>query len=165
MRKPREVKVESELLEGFSKAQCNAAALLGCVWRATDPKNYRVKPYEIWSYFENNARSAAMSSATLSAFYEKLRARMGSEVPGGELAEALAALLALNESEARDVLRVLRKETSVAILLLRLGQEERKEARDKKKPAKVEPVSQPVIEPVEVENASNGNDASGKLFE
>lgn len=112
----------------FAPEYHRAAHLLGAVWRATHPDDYRVKAFEIWRFFEENARAAATQSATLIAFFERIKARMGAQA---DTIGDVRGLLCLPEAEERTLLRVLRKETSTPILLLRLEQEQKKALKRK----------------------------------
>lgn len=110
----------------FAPEYYQARDLLEQVWRATAPADYRVSRTDIWRFFEDNARACARSSGGLPAFYDRLKERM---VASSVSDPALPALLALPAAEARRVLAVLRHETSVAVLLLRVDQEGRRQDR------------------------------------
>lgn len=118
-----------QMLNQFPLEIRRATQFLACVFRATDPADYRVKVYDIWAFFENQARSAANSSGTLTACYEKLKQRFGAQ---GKSDETLVELLALPEIDADAVLDVLREQISTPIALLRMQQDERKKSKEKK---------------------------------
>ena len=88
------------------------------------PENFKVRyARNIWEQFENNIRSAAYTSSP-TRFFESLCRRLGIEIRGDDLR---AVTETLETVEGSDLLRALRDETTILVLLCRLKNQERRE--------------------------------------
>jgi hypothetical protein len=112
-----------------------ACALVYAVWRSRNPARLKIGP-DVWSRVERFVRAAAMRSATLARFVEVLKkslgcdtlqprwmaaalagefpTRAGAEPPRREFLTSL-----LGYARQREVLRILERETSYVIVLVR----------------------------------------------
>ena len=97
------------------------------MWRSIDFDKWNLR--DIWGIFERRVRSAAVQNIDLPGFFEALKLKMKvpevSNVLASEDAERVVAVLTQNDPE---VLRQLRENTSLCVLMLRIQQQERKEA-------------------------------------
>jgi hypothetical protein len=103
-----------------------AAALLAAIWRGI-PADYKSRyRRNIWEQFENNVRGAAYTS-NLGKFVSSLCAKMRAQVgkTGGEREKAEKIL---NGGNDRALLRLLRDETTLLVLMVRVANQERQEA-------------------------------------
>lgn len=100
-----------------------ATDLLTPLWRGISPDYKSKYRRNIWQQFEDNLRSAAYT-AKLSTFLAKLTTRLGIEVRG-EDAEKVAAVIQCGED--KSLLKMLRDETALLVLLVRVANEERAE--------------------------------------
>lgn len=102
-----------------------AVALLTTIWRGipTDMKSrYR---QTIWGQFENQVRSAAYTSNLAkfaSSISLKLAADIGTTPEARETAETI-----LNSGNDRPLLKLLREETTLIVLMVRVANQERRE--------------------------------------
>lgn len=100
-----------------------ADKLLWPCWRGM-PEGYKMKyARNIWQQFEDNIRSAAYTSS-LPKFFESLCRKLGITIRATDT-EMVAA--AITGADQRAALRMLREETTAAVLLCRLKNEEKKE--------------------------------------
>lgn len=103
-----------------------AADLLGLIWKGT-PADYKSRYRRtIWQQFEDQVRSAAYTSNVgkfLSSLCLKLGAELGTNAEDRERASAVLAGI-----DGRDLLRTLREETTLIVLMVRVANQERQEA-------------------------------------
>lgn len=101
-----------------------AAGLLAPLWRGI-PSGYKSRyARNIWQQFEDNVRSAAYTSR-LSVWYDTLCRKLSIEVRRDDTAAVQAVLQA---GQDKAVLKALRDETALLVLLVRVANEERKAA-------------------------------------
>jgi hypothetical protein len=109
-----------------------AAELLEIIWRgiSADYKSrYRMS---IWQQFENNIRSAAYTSNLgkfLNSFCLKLSANIGRNSEDRARADAI-----LQELDAKAMLKLLREETTLLVLMVCVANQERREAWEAEHP-------------------------------
>ena len=101
-----------------------AADLLGLIWKGT-PGDYKSRYRRtIWQQFEDQVRSAAYTSnlgKLLNSLCLKLGATIGTNAADREQANGILA--AVGE---RALLKVLREETTLIVLLVRVANQERR---------------------------------------
>lgn len=102
--------------------------LLTPLWQGISPDYKRQYARNIWGQFEDNIRSAAYT-AQLSKFLEKITLRLNIDIRQ-EYVEQVAAVI--NCGEDRAVLKSLREETALLVLLVRAANEERREKYETK---------------------------------
>lgn len=108
-----------------------ADGLLTPLWRGI-PSEYKKKyAKNIWEQFQNNIRSAAYT-ARAPEFLSKITQRLGI-VFGAEI-ESVTGII--NAGHDRELLKMLREDTTLLVLLVRVANEERKEAYKKRQEAK-----------------------------
>lgn len=96
--------------------------LLMPLWRGIS-SGYKAKySYSIWQQFEDNVRSSAYTSK-LSHFLSTIVLRLGIEIREID-ADSVAAIIKC--ADGRDILRALRDETTLLVLMVRVANEERK---------------------------------------
>lgn len=105
-----------------------ATDLLTPLWRGISPDYKRRYVFSVWPQFEDNLRSAAYT-ARLSTFLAKITQRLGIII---FTADAEKVALVIQCEEEKTVLRMLREETTLLVLLVRVANEERKEKYEKK---------------------------------
>ena len=109
-----------------------AAELLEIIWRGI-PADYKSRyRRNIWQQFEDNIRSAAYTSNLgkfLTSFCLKLCADIGRNSDDRIRADAI-----LQEADAKDMLRLLREETTLLVLMVRVANQERREAWEAEHP-------------------------------
>jgi hypothetical protein len=100
-----------------------ATDLLGPIWRGLDAEYKRKYARSIWDQFEANVRSAAYTSK-LSTWYDGLSRKLTFMIRKDDapLVEA-----ALRNGGDRRILKALREETALLVLMVRVANEERKE--------------------------------------
>ncbi len=101
------------------------AELLLIIWRGV-PLDYRRKYLNIWEQFENNIRAAAYTS-NLGKFVNSLCLKMNADA-GKNKDERLRAERLLRECNSREVLKLLREETTLLVLIVRVAVQERRDA-------------------------------------
>lgn len=101
-----------------------AAELLWIVWKGV-PADYKSRYRRtIWKQFEDNVRSAAYTSKLgtfINTLCLKLRATVGKRIDERERAEQI-----LNSGDDRALLKLMREETTLLVLMVRLHNQERK---------------------------------------
>lgn len=112
-----------------------AEQLLTPLWRGISPDYKRKYARSIWQQFEDNLRSAAYTGQ-LSTFLSKLTTRLGVEIRREDV-ELVTGVMQSGEDKA--ILKMLRDETVLLVLLVRVANEERKAKFEAKKLAKKEP--------------------------
>jgi len=111
-------------VEELSELYQRATALLDVIWRGI-PTNYKSRyRRNIWQQFEDNVRSAAYTS-NLGKFVNLLCLNLGVEFHGGDDIET--ANDALREGADRTMLKLMREETTLLVLMVRLRNQERRE--------------------------------------
>lgn len=102
-----------------------AAALLATIWRGI-PADYKSRyRRNIWEQFENNVRSAAYTSNLgkfVSSICAKMQAKVGKTGEERENAEVI-----LNSGNDRALLKLLREETTLLVLMVRVANQARQE--------------------------------------
>lgn len=100
------------------------AKLLTIIWRGI-PLDYKRKYTNIWQQFEDNVRSAAYTS-NLAKAINSLCGRMQATVGVNE-AERAEAERILNGGHDAAMLKMLREETTLLVLMVRVWNQERHE--------------------------------------
>ena len=109
--------------------QEKAAELLDIVWRGI-PSDYKSRyRMNIWQQFEDNIRSAAYTSS-LGKFVNSLCQKLGASI-GRNAEDREAAQIILNSGNDRALLKLLRDETTLLVLLVRVANQERREEWEK----------------------------------
>lgn len=98
-----------------------ATDLLTPLWRGISPDYKRKYARSIWQQFEDNLRSAAYTGQ-LSTFYAKIVQRLDVMIHKEDTEKVVAIL----HSEDKAKLKMLRDETTLLVLLVRVANEERK---------------------------------------
>jgi hypothetical protein len=102
-----------------------AEKLLTPLWRGIPP-DYKAKyARNIWEQFENNLRSAAYT-ARLPEFLQHVTARLGIRLTEPHLAGVVEVVS--GAPEPRRVLKMLREDTTLLVLLVRVANEQRRDA-------------------------------------
>lgn len=102
-----------------------AADLLHILWRGVPGDYKRRYRMNIWQQFEDQVRSAAYT-ASLARFANALCRKL--QIAAGRNAEDRRRLEAiLNGGNDRDLLKLLREQTTLIVLMVRLRQEEARE--------------------------------------
>jgi len=102
-----------------------AADLLEVVWRGV-PRDYKSRyRMSIWQQFEDNVRSAAYT-ANLGKFVNSLCAKLQASV-GQRDEERARAEEILNSGNDRALLKLLRDETTLLVLMVRVRNQQRQE--------------------------------------
>lgn len=112
--------------------QAIANNLLGPLWSGIDADYKRKYSYSIWQQFEDQIRSAAYTGL-LSTFLSKITQRLGILIEGKD-AERVNAVVRSGEDKA--ILKSLRDETTMLVLMVRLVNEEKREELKLKKERK-----------------------------
>lgn len=107
-----------------------AAQLLGLIWRGT-PADYKSRYRRtIWQQFEDQVRSAAYTG-NLGRMVNSLCLRLGATLgTNAEDREQAGAMLAV--ADERALLKLLREETTLIVLMVRIANQERQaQARER----------------------------------
>lgn len=102
--------------------------LLTPLWQGISPDYKRQYARTIWNQLEDNIRSAAYTSQ-LSKFLEKITLRLNIDIRQ-EYVERVAAVINCGDDKA--VLKSLREETALLVLLVRVANEARREKYEAK---------------------------------
>jgi hypothetical protein len=98
------------------------ANLLMAIWRGV-PREYKSKyRRSIWQQFEDNVRSAAYTS-NLGKFINSLCLKMSAEI-GQNADDRAMADQVLNSGQDRALLKLLRDETTLIVLMVRIKNQE-----------------------------------------
>lgn len=92
------------------------------VWRGIDADYKRKYALTIWKQFEDAIKASAYTDS-LATFIERLMRRLGAQIAAADTAR-LAAFL--TESDSVGTLKLLRGESALLVLLVRVANEERK---------------------------------------
>lgn len=140
-----------------------ANELLMPLWKGV-PSDYKAKyARNIWSQLEDNIRSAAYCDR-LSKFVDKISQRLDIAILEADTATVTDFLAA---AETRPTLKALREDTALLVLLVRVANEERREAfkaREGKRAVKSE--GKTAFDSLnEYEAAEAAKQSTGSLFE
>lgn len=106
-----------------------ASDLLTPLWQGI-PVDYKAKyARNIWQQFENQIKSAAYTSS-LSLFLSRIMGRMGIAISDAHAAKVAAII---QGGDDREILKMLRDDTALLVLLVRVANEERREKTAKGK--------------------------------
>jgi len=107
--------------------QALAADLLEIGWRSVDWDTWGKYRLTVWDQFTDRVRLAATTTSSLPRFWASLSQQMGiGQVRDHEEREALGGIL--TSGQDRALLRLLRQETDLLVLVVRLRSEGRKAA-------------------------------------
>jgi len=102
-----------------------AANLLAIIWKGI-PADYKSRyRMNIWQQFEDNIRSAAYTS-NLGKFVNSLCSKLSAQI-GRNGEDRAAAKAILQQADARAMLKLLREETTLLVLMVRVVNQERRE--------------------------------------
>lgn len=105
-----------------------AADLLDAIWRGT-AADYKSKyRRNIWEQLENNARSAATSTNDLGKFVNSLCLKMNGAMLGKTNEERQKAIEILNGHRDSALLKLMREQTMLIVLMVRQRNDQRREA-------------------------------------
>ena len=105
---------------------------MGIIWRGI-PADYKSRyRMSIWQQFEDNIRSAAYTS-NLGKFLNSLCLKLGADV-GRNSEDRARADAILQKADARAMLKLLREETTLLVLMVRIANQERREAWEMEHP-------------------------------
>lgn len=103
--------------------------LLMVIWRGI-PNDYKSRyRMSIWKQFEDQIRSAAYTS-NLGKFVNSLCSKLGAEL-GRNADDRDRAMAFINGADDRTVLKLLRDETTLLVLMVRVTNQERKDEYEK----------------------------------
>ena len=112
----------------MTELQQQAANLLAAIWRGV-PADYKSRyRMSIWQQFEDQIRSAAYTN-NLGKFVNSLCLKLGATVGRNE-AERREAFAVLDTAEAGPLLKLMREETTLLVLMVRVQNQERREEWD-----------------------------------
>lgn len=100
-----------------------AAALLMTIWRGIPPDYKSRYRRTIWQQFEDNVRAAAYTS-NLGKFINSICSKLQAQIKADDSAEAEGIL---NCGQDRALLKLLREETTLLVLMVRVANQERQE--------------------------------------
>jgi hypothetical protein len=101
-----------------------AATLLKIIWRGI-PADYKSKyRMTIWEQFENEIKSAAYTSS-LAKFINSICSHLGAEIGRTDTERGVANEI-LHSSNDRAMLKMLREETTLLVLMVRVDNEEKR---------------------------------------
>lgn len=109
-----------------------AIQLVTPLWRGIHPDYKRKYARSIWQQWEDNLRSAAYT-AKLSTFLAKITARLSIEIHKEDTESVTTVMLSGND---KAILKMLREETTLLVLLVKVANEERKAKFEAKKKIK-----------------------------
>ena len=113
-----------------------AAELLEIIWRGI-PADYKSRyRRSIWQQFEDNIRSAAYTS-NLGKFVNLLCSKLSAQI-GRNSEDRTRADELLQKADARTMLKLLREETTLLVLMVRVANQERREAWEREHPELME---------------------------
>lgn len=116
----------------MDKEHEQAAGLLEIVWRGIPPDYKSRYRRNIWQQFEDNIRSAAYTS-NLGKFLNSLCLKLSANV-GRNSDDRVQADAILQEADAKAMLKLLREETTLLVLMVRVANQERREAWEAEHP-------------------------------
>lgn len=102
-----------------------AADLLKAIWRGT-PADYKSRyRMTIWTQFENQVRSAAYTN-NLAKFINQLCLKLNADV-GRTAGDRAEVELITNSGKDREILKILRDETTLICLMVRVDNQEKRD--------------------------------------
>jgi len=102
-----------------------AAILLTSIWRGT-PAEYKSKyRMTIWTQYENQVRSAAYTN-NLAKFINSLCSKFSAEA-GKDAGDRAEVERIVNSGNDRAILKMLRDETTLIVLMVRVANQEKRE--------------------------------------
>lgn len=115
----------------MDKLKEQATDLLWTIWRGTPAEYKRRYRRNIWQQFEDRVRSAAYTS-NLGKFANLLCLNLGATLGKAQIDRDTAEAV-LNSGNDRELLKLLRDETALIVLMVRLRNDQAKEAYEEKK--------------------------------
>lgn len=110
----------------MSELHDEAAGLLWIIWRGI-PADYKSRyRRSIWQQFEDNIRSAAYTN-NLGKFVNSLCLKLSSQL-GRNAEDRDRAEVVLRSGQDRELLKLMREETTLLVLMVRIRQQEVREA-------------------------------------
>jgi hypothetical protein len=120
----------------MDKEHEQAAELLEIIWRGVSADYKSRYRRSIWQQFEDNIRSAAYTS-NLGKFLDSLCLKFSADI-GRNGEDRARAEAILQEADARAMLKLLREETTLLVLMVRVANQERREAWEAEYPELIE---------------------------
>ena len=118
-----------------------AEKLLTPLWRGIDAGYKQKYSLTIWQQFEENIKSSAYTSDA-AKFLSGITQRMGVTIYSEHLDDVTGII---NAGEDRALLKMMRDDTTLLVLLVRVANEERREDLKQKKEAKQRGEQRPVM--------------------
>jgi len=106
-----------------------AADLVLILHRSMDWDTWGKKRLKYWEIYENVVTSAAKTTNSLTRWLNSVCSRMGIVAPGRNEADRTRLQAIISSGRDRELLKVLREEPQLVILLVRAHQEDKKAAR------------------------------------
>lgn len=100
-----------------------AESLIAPLWRGISNDYKRKYSLKIWQQFEDNLRSAAYTSRA-SEFLSRITTRLGIEIAAADVKKVADTI---NSGADKQILKMLREDSSLLVLLVRVANEEKKE--------------------------------------
>ncbi len=120
----------------MDKEHEQAAELLGIIWRGVPADYKRRYRMNIWQQFEDNIRAAAYTS-NAGKFVNSLCLKLGANI-GRNSEDRMLADAILQEMDAKSLLKLLREETTLLVLMVRVANQERREKWEEEHPELME---------------------------
>lgn len=112
-----------------SELRTRAVALIGAIWTTVDHDAWVKQRMEIWRIFQENIETAAMTTPDLGRFVNSLCSTMQS-TPANAAGSANVVDECVSSEWAPQLLELLREEPATIVAMLRVRQQDRKEARE-----------------------------------
>ena len=113
-----------------------AATLLTAIWQGI-PAEYKSRyRMTIWTQFENQVRSAAYTN-NLAKFINSLCLKLNAEAGKDQIYRAIVEQIA-NSGNDRAILKLMREETTLLVLMVRVANQEKREEWERLHPEEME---------------------------
>lgn len=112
-----------------AELRTKAVALIGAIWTTVDHESWAKQRMEIWRIYQENIEASASTTPDLGRFVNSLcSAMMATPANGSDSAEIVVECVAADW--APQMLALLREEPATVVAMLRVRQQERRDARD-----------------------------------
>jgi len=109
--------------------RAKAVNLIGAIWSTVDHESWAKQRLEIWRIFQENIEASASTTPDLARFINSLSSAMRS-TPASREASAVAIAECVAAEWAGRLLDLMRDESATVVAMLRVRQQEAKEARE-----------------------------------